>query len=80
MPGITAPDGPASLPVSTLKGTGTPGLLNQLRLALLLEGVDFFGKSAFVSALHSEDDIRETATAFRHAVARIQAEGGWPMP
>ena len=53
---------------------------HRLRLALLLEGVDFFGKSAFVSALHSEDDILKTATAFRRAVARIQAEGGWPTP
>jgi glutamate-1-semialdehyde 2,1-aminomutase len=80
LPGVSAPGGPATLPVSVLKGTGAPGLLNRLRLALLLEGVDFFGKSAFVSIMHTEEDIHRTAAAFRRAVARIQADGGWTVP
>jgi glutamate-1-semialdehyde 2,1-aminomutase len=78
LPGISAPGGLAALPTATLKGAGAPGLLPNLRQALLLEGVDFFGRAAFVSALHSEDDIRSTAQAFDRAVGRVQADGAWP--
>jgi glutamate-1-semialdehyde 2,1-aminomutase len=78
LPGISAPAGVAALSTETLKGMGAPGLLPRLRQALLLEGVDFFGRAAFVSALHTEDEIRETARAFDRAVRRIQEEGEWP--
>jgi glutamate-1-semialdehyde 2,1-aminomutase len=77
LPGIIAPEGVAALPTATLKGVGAPGLLPRLRQALLLEGVDFFGRAAFVSALHDEADIRATARAFDRAIERIQAEGMW---
>lgn len=80
LPGVSAPDGIAALPVSVLKGQGATGLLRLLRLALLLEGVDWFGKSAFVSALHTPEDIDETISAFRRAVPRVYAEASWPEP
>lgn len=79
LPGIKTDGEIADVPVATLKGTGAPGVLRMLRLALLQEGVDFFGRSAFVSATHSEEDIRYTAAAFGRAVARVQAEGRWSV-
>lgn len=51
-------------------------LINALRVALLLEGVDFAGwPGGLTSAAHTEADLEATSTAFARAVRRLGAEG-----
>lgn len=51
-------------------------IANTLRLALLVNGVDLSGKpGGSVSAVHSEQDLRETADALRSAITMLRAEG-----
>ena len=51
-------------------------LASRLRVALLLHGVDTNGRiGGFTSATHTDDDIAETAAAFRHSIAMLRAEG-----
>ncbi|NLT41812.1 MAG: aspartate aminotransferase family protein [Anaerolineae bacterium] len=45
-----------------------------LKRALLLEGVDVLSDHGWVSAAHDEDDVEETARAFRRALQRLLAE------
>ncbi|MBV8913973.1 MAG: aspartate aminotransferase family protein, partial [Acetobacteraceae bacterium] len=54
-----------------------PGPLgNKLRLALLVHGVDISGSlSGFTSVTHGEQDIADTAEAFRGAIRMLRAEG-----
>ena len=55
----------------------SPGALgNKLRLALLVHGVDISGSlSGFISVTHGEQDIADTAEAFRGAIRMMRAEG-----
>lgn len=46
-----------------------------LRMALLLEGVDWFGWGGMTSTAHTTEVIDETATAFARAIERLRACG-----
>jgi glutamate-1-semialdehyde 2,1-aminomutase len=50
-------------------------LTSAFRMALLLNGVDFFGWKAMTSAAHSDEDIQQTVTAFDHMIDRLRDEG-----
>ena len=72
-PGELAPD----TPVTELKSGGDPELLRLLRLGLNNHGVDLMrGRSGFLSAAHSEEDIVATVAAFAATLDEIAAEQG----
>jgi glutamate-1-semialdehyde 2,1-aminomutase len=72
-PGELAPD----TPVAELKSGGDPELLRLLRLGLNNHGVDLMrGRSGFLSAAHSEEDIVATVAAFAATLDEIAAEHG----
>jgi glutamate-1-semialdehyde 2,1-aminomutase len=51
-------------------------LVNRLRLALLVHGVDVNARiGGFVSATHTTDDVAHTADAFRQATRMLKQEG-----
>ncbi len=65
-----------ALPPEVLKLKGSNRRLAWLfGLAMILEGVDLFAGSAFVSAAHTESDVERTIEAFERAVSRLRAEG-----
>lgn len=67
---------PTGAPLAALKSGGDPRTVAALRMALQLEGVDLMrGRSAFVSAAHSAEDVRATAAALEAALGALQAEG-----
>ncbi|NTW02774.1 MAG: aminotransferase class III-fold pyridoxal phosphate-dependent enzyme [Oscillochloris sp.] len=66
---------PYTIPLIALKRGGNPRLMDLLRMALQIEGIDLMrGRSGFVSAAHSAADIIATATAFDAAISRVVAE------
>lgn len=66
---------PADLPVFELKRGGDPRFTALFRMALLNHGVDLMrGKSAFVSATHTADDIDQTVAACDAALHEVLAE------
>ncbi|HEU4325781.1 MAG TPA: aminotransferase class III-fold pyridoxal phosphate-dependent enzyme [Roseiflexaceae bacterium] len=66
---------PADLPLAELKGGGDSALLARLRLALLNHGVDWMrGRSGFLSAAHTEQDIDATVAAFAAALDDLGQE------
>ncbi|MBO9339128.1 MAG: aminotransferase class III-fold pyridoxal phosphate-dependent enzyme [Chloroflexus sp.] len=66
---------PRNLPLATLKRGGDPRLLRLLRMALHLNGVDLMrGRSGFVSAVHSEEDIHTTVAAMAAAIELVMRE------
>ncbi len=66
---------PAHLPLAALKTGGDLRVLQPLRMALHLQGIDLMrGRSGFVSALHSADDITVTVAAFDQAIDMLQSE------
>lgn len=52
-----------------------PVLSHAFRAALLLNGIDFFGWRAMLSAAHTEDDIAKTATGFSRAIDLLRKDG-----
>ncbi len=63
------------IPVAELKGAD-PALVNRMRLALFLNGVDSNPRlGGFTSAAHSEADIAETVAAYRAAIRLLREEG-----
>ena len=69
---------PLALPYKDLKAK-PPALLNKLRLALLIGGVDFSGSGGgVISATHDGDDLEQTVAAFEQAVAMLAAEENLP--
>jgi glutamate-1-semialdehyde 2,1-aminomutase len=51
-------------------------LVNKLRLALLVNGVDVNSRiGGFLSATHTQDDVVHTADAFRQAIRMLKQEG-----
>jgi glutamate-1-semialdehyde 2,1-aminomutase len=53
-----------------------PGLVNSLRLAMLVNGADVGAwPGGVVSAVHSEKDIEITGAAFRKALGMLRADG-----
>src|SRR4051812_10931582 len=70
-PGELAPN----TPMAELKSGGDPELLHLLRLGLNNHGVDLMrGRSGFLSAAHSEEDIVATVAAFAATLDDIAAE------
>lgn len=66
---------PAHLPLTALKTGGDPRVLQPLRMALHIQGIDLMrGRSGFVSAVHSTDDISFTVQAFDQALDMLQSE------
>ena len=60
---------PSDLPLAELKRGGDPVVARRFRMALLNHGVDLMrGKSAFVSAAHTEQDIAATIAAVAAAL------------
>jgi glutamate-1-semialdehyde 2,1-aminomutase len=69
---------PATLTLEDLKAQ-SKDLVNKLRLALLVNGVDVNSRiGGFLSATHKEDDVAHTADAFRQAVRMLRQEGELP--
>ncbi len=51
-------------------------LVNKLRLALLVNGVDVGGRiGGFLSCTHTADDVAQTAAAFRDAIRMLRQDG-----
>ncbi len=66
---------PLDCTMAELKGQPAR-LSSRLRVALLVQGIDTNGRiGGFLSATHTDDDIAETAAAFRGAIAMLRAEG-----
>jgi len=66
---------PGDVPLAELKRGGEARRGALLRMALLNHGVDLLrGKSAFVSAVHTEDDIDATVAALDAALADVERE------
>ncbi len=54
-------------------------LLNRLRLALLVNGVDVGGRiGGFLSCTHTDDDVAQTAEALRKSIRMLRQEGELP--
>jgi hypothetical protein len=53
-------------------------LVHKWRCALILHGVDMSANHGWVSAVHGDREIEETAEAVRKAVADLQAERALP--
>ncbi len=70
---------PLELGFDGLKKAKNPALANNLRLAMLIAGVDIMGApGGIVSATHGDREIEQTADAFRQAVRMLKAENGIP--
>lgn len=50
------------------------GLKHAFRMALLTQGVDWFGFSGMTSACHSEQDLQETVDAFERAITALEKQ------
>lgn len=50
-------------------------LVEASRLAMLLEGVDWFGLRGMTSAAHTEEDVERTLAAFDGMIRRLRREG-----
>src|SRR5262249_9171744 len=65
---------PEEAGLATLKSAGmSPDLSAELHAGLLLEGVQFFHGSGFLSAAHTEADVERTVAAFAARLARLPA-------
>lgn len=54
-------------------------LVNRLRLALLVNGVDVGGRiGGFLSCTHTAEDVAETARAFRESIRMLRQDGELP--
>jgi glutamate-1-semialdehyde 2,1-aminomutase len=63
-----------SIPFMELKGNA-PGVVQKLRQAMLLNGVDFNGwPGGTISASHTERELEETVVAFRQSLALLREE------
>ncbi|WP_324715574.1 aspartate aminotransferase family protein [Carboxydochorda subterranea] len=54
------------------------GLVQRLRRAMLLEGVDLMRNGGFLSTAHTLADLEATAQAFDRALERMREDGGLP--
>jgi glutamate-1-semialdehyde 2,1-aminomutase len=56
-----------------------PGLVQKLRLAVLLSGIDMGGRpGGVVSAAHGDAELEATVSALRSAIALLRADGDLP--
>jgi len=66
---------PLALPFQELKANA-PGVVHKLRLAMLLNGVDFTGwPGGTISAAHGDAELDRTDRAFRAALTLLRDEG-----
>lgn len=66
---------PLALPFMELKGNA-PGIVQKLRIAMLLNGVDFNGwPGGTISAAHGDRELDGTLTAFRTSIDMLKSEG-----
>jgi glutamate-1-semialdehyde 2,1-aminomutase len=66
---------PASVQPDLLKGDKREDMLNKLRVALLINGVDLLGwRGGVVSAAHTEADVDHTLRAWRAALRMLKDE------
>jgi glutamate-1-semialdehyde 2,1-aminomutase len=66
----------ATLPISDMEKAAGHKAAGLFRLALLVNGVDVSSKlGAIVSAVHTDDDIAQSAEATRRALVMLKAEG-----
>ena len=74
-PGNTAADfDPRALPFDELKGNAA-GVVQKLRLAMILNGVDITGwPGGTIAAVHSDEDLQHTVDAFRESLKMMRAE------
>jgi glutamate-1-semialdehyde 2,1-aminomutase len=71
---IGRPGAPAQASLATLKSAGmSPELSAELHAGMLLEGVQLFHGSGFLSAAHTEADVDRTVAAFAATLARLPA-------
>jgi glutamate-1-semialdehyde 2,1-aminomutase len=71
---IGHPGEPEEADLATLKSAGmSPELSAELHAGMLLEGVQLFHGSGFLSAAHTEDDVEQTVVAFAATLARLPA-------
>lgn len=71
---IGHPGEPEEADLATLKSAGmSPELSAELHAGMLLEGVQLFHGSGFLSAAHTEDDVERTVAAFAATLARLPA-------
>ena len=69
---------PLAVPYQDIKSK-PPSLMNKLRLALLIGGVDISGSGGgVISATHDEADLEQTVTAFDQATAMLISEEDLP--
>ena len=69
---------PAALTLDDLQAQ-SKALVNRLRLALLVHGVDVNARiGGFLSATHTMDNVAHTADAFREATRMLRQEGELP--
>ena len=56
--------------------TNPPGIVNKLRVAMLVNGVDFgMWPGGTLSIAHTDEDVESTAEAFRAALRMLRGEG-----
>jgi len=69
---------PAACSMEELK-TQPKELVNRLRLALLVNGVDVGGRiGGFLSCTHTADDVAQTAAALRESIRMLRQDGDLP--
>jgi glutamate-1-semialdehyde 2,1-aminomutase len=59
-----------------LKSPASKSLAMKLRLGMMIHGVELFSwPGGPTSAVHTDDDLRQTAEAFRQTLRMLRAEG-----
>ena len=65
---------PEQASLESLKAAGmSPELSAELHNGMLLEGVQLFHGSGFLSSAHTEQDVEQTVAAFAATLARLPA-------
>ena len=63
------------VPREQLAKGAPPETMRRLQLALLNRGLFFFGNSAIVSSVHSDEDITRTLEGWEGALSAVRQEG-----
>ena len=67
---------PARMPRDILTGKQHAALVNKLRLAMMVNGVDFNSRpGGVVSATHGEAELDDTVAAMRNSLRMLKEEG-----
>jgi glutamate-1-semialdehyde 2,1-aminomutase len=67
---------PHQQPTASLTGNRQADIVHKLRLAMMVNGVDFSGSpGGLVSATHDEPELADTLTAIRKTVRMLKQEG-----